>query len=91
MHKYFILSPDGFPIHPEDTYSTVDQVKEAYNDFVQRYQLQGYYSTSNRERLPLDNLDKYMKVKVLNVIDNNDEDAEVINTVNLNTFFFLNQ
>lgn len=52
---YHILSPDGFPISP-DPFDTVDEANEAIAQWVKRYESQGYYSLSNRDRLPLDEI-----------------------------------
>jgi hypothetical protein len=47
------LSPDGFDIERDKTYDTKEEAFEAMENFIQRFQRQGYYSLSNRTRLPL--------------------------------------
>jgi hypothetical protein len=56
MKKYRILSPDGFDISFEQMYYSKKEVKQALAQFKNRFSTQGYYSTSNRERIHLDDL-----------------------------------
>ena len=60
--KYIILSPDGFPTHHEDTYFE-SELEAKKQEFVDRFKQQGYYSTSNRERIPLNELKDYLMVR----------------------------
>jgi hypothetical protein len=56
MNKtYRILSPDGFDIEFDRTY-TEPELYQAGQDFLARYKAQGYYSTSDREHIALDDL-----------------------------------
>ena len=65
--KYIVLSPDGFNINHEIYYyrslkaATADLLK-----FIEKYRVQGYYSTSNRERLTLEELPHYCTCKQIN-------------------------
>jgi ppGpp synthetase/RelA/SpoT-type nucleotidyltranferase len=59
--KYRILSPDGFDIEMDRVYSK-SEVMPAFEKFKQRFEKQGYYSTSSREQIPLDDLADYMDV-----------------------------
>lgn len=52
---YDIYSPDGFAIHPIDTYPTVQSANEAFAKWKDGYRRQGYYS-SNHGRISLDQL-----------------------------------
>jgi hypothetical protein len=54
--KYDVLSPDGFSISFDEVWDTPDDASKALDKWVDRYKQQGYYSTSNRERIPLDEL-----------------------------------
>jgi len=63
--EYKILSPDGFPIEREGTYKSLAEVQEAIEKFVKRYESQGYYSTSNRERIPLNKIEENCTVIAL--------------------------
>jgi hypothetical protein len=53
--KYNVISPDGFPITCEPFAS-----KKAALEYIplrcQQYERQGYYSTSDLERIPLEEL-----------------------------------
>jgi hypothetical protein len=61
---YQVISPDGFAFHPTDVFSSVSSAWKAFeNDYKKRYEPQGYYSTANRTRIPLDQLKNYCSVK----------------------------
>ena len=56
MAKYFdVLSPDGFPITFEP-FESKRAAREFIPKWCKRYELQGYYSTSRWEHIPLDEL-----------------------------------
>jgi hypothetical protein len=50
--QYRILSPDGFDIEMDRTYKE-SELYQAGQDFLARFQTQGYYSNSNREHIDL--------------------------------------
>ena len=54
--KYDVLSPDGFSISFDELWDTPEEAQKAAEKWVKRYEQQGYYSTSNRDRIPLDQL-----------------------------------
>lgn len=56
--EYIVLSPDGITIHPTDTYPTKKVAKEKFDEWLKRYELQGYYS-SNNGRIPLDEVQNH--------------------------------
>jgi len=62
MQRFIIISPDGFPIHPEKTY-TVQEIPIAFENWKKRYEQQGYYSSTNYGRIPLDDLEDYCELK----------------------------
>jgi hypothetical protein len=53
--RYQILSPDGFPLFRDRTF-TESEILPAFEEWKKRYEKQGYYSTSNRERIDLRDL-----------------------------------
>ena len=59
--KVRILSPDGFDIEMDKVYKP-EEVEAAIEKFIARFKNQGYYSTSNRERIPLDQIKDYVSV-----------------------------
>ena len=61
-----IYSPDGFPIERDKEYNTLGEVQEAIERFVNRFRAQGYYSNSNRERIPIDEIEENCKIINLN-------------------------
>lgn len=71
--KYRILSPDGFDIEMDTVYSK-SEVMPAFEKFKQRFEKQGYYSTSSREQIPLEDLADYMDV--IEVDEDEDENED---------------
>ncbi len=63
-NKYDLLSPDGFSIDREETYPTMKAARTAFKEWKKRFEQQGYYS-SNKGRIPLDELDQHMVLKLL--------------------------
>jgi hypothetical protein len=62
MAQFEVFSPDGFAISREDTYPSREVAEQKLQEWVKRYEFQGYYSTSNRERIPLDELESCCKI-----------------------------
>lgn len=56
---YDVLSPDGFSIDPMETYPTIKAAKEAFTKWAKQYERQGYYSSVDYGRIPLNNLENY--------------------------------
>lgn len=56
---YDVISPDGFPITCEP-FKSEKEALEYVPRWCQRYQQQGYYSTSSREKIPLADLPDYL-------------------------------
>lgn len=57
-----VISPDGFSIHFVDTYKTKKKAEEAFEDWKKNYERQGYYSSTNYGRIPLNELKNYCKI-----------------------------
>ena len=64
--KYDVLSPDGFSIHPTDTYTSKKQAEISAKKWVKRYKAQGYYSSVRFGRIHLDDLLDYCTLVNLN-------------------------
>jgi hypothetical protein len=62
MAQFDVFSPDGFAISREETYPTLEVAEQKLQEWVKRYEFQGYYSTSNRERITLDKLASRCKI-----------------------------
>lgn len=60
---YDVISPDGFSIHPTDTYSSIKKAIKAFRDWKKRYKKQGYYSSVNFGRIHLEDLEQFMTIK----------------------------
>jgi len=60
-----MISKDGFDIERDTTYSTEDEIQDAINRFIDRFEAQGYYSTGNRERIPLNEIQEHLTIKPL--------------------------
>ena len=61
VQKFRILSPDGFDIRMDKHTFTKKQVPQELENFVKRYERQGYYS-SNRGRIDLEDIADYCSV-----------------------------
>ena len=59
--RYDVISPDGFSIHFCDTYNSIEEAEEAFEEWKKRFEKQGYYS-SNGGRIPLNELENYCKI-----------------------------
>ncbi len=57
--KYNVLSPDGFSIHPTNTYTSRKAMMQAFTEWKQRYTLQGYYSSTAHGRIDLLDLEDF--------------------------------
>ena len=64
--QFDVISPDGFSIHFSDTYSSKKQAMKAFDEWKKRYEPQGYYSSMNYGRIPLDELHNYIEIKAIN-------------------------
>jgi hypothetical protein len=60
--KYDVLSPDGFSIHPVDTYTSKKKAREAAEKWVKNYEIQGYYSSVRYGRIPLSDVLDYCRL-----------------------------
>jgi hypothetical protein len=55
MNTYYdVISPDGFSIGRDSRFATMEEAEQALKLFVKRYEPQGYYSSSQYGRIPLD-------------------------------------
>lgn len=64
--KWRILSPDGFTIEfGVSHYSSSEKMRESFEKWKERYRQQGYYSSTEYGRIPLDELENYCFVSCL--------------------------
>ncbi len=61
MANWTVLSPDGFAIEFEN-YKTKKEAKIALDNWIKRFETQGYYS-SNNGRINLDELKDYCEIQ----------------------------
>lgn len=60
MSKYQCLSPDGFTIEfDKPYYRSKKSMFESFDKWKERYKVQGYYSSNDYGRIPLDELEDY--------------------------------
>jgi hypothetical protein len=57
--KYAIYSPDGFTIDPTPFYTSQKKAIQAFNNFLKRYERQGYYSSVKYGRIEVADIDRY--------------------------------
>lgn len=62
---YDVLSPDGFSISRDETWPTEEAARAAMMEWAKRYEQQGYYSTGNRYRIPVNELPSHCKIITL--------------------------
>ena len=62
MPEFIVISPDGFTIHPEETYPTKLAAESALTLWTQRYERQGYYSSATHGRIPIDMIAGYCEI-----------------------------
>lgn len=65
-HKFIVLSPDGFPIRREKKYYSEKSALKDLDEWVKNYEFQGYYSSVNFGRIPLNEIKNYCQIKQLN-------------------------
>ncbi len=62
--KIEVLSPDGFTIEfDKPYYPSKKKAFEAFDKWKKRYELQGYYSSNEYGRIPLDELEEHMSIR----------------------------
>jgi hypothetical protein len=59
---YIVLSPDGFPLERDAEYKNLAEVQEAIERFVDKYRTQGFYSTTVRVRIPIEEIEENCKL-----------------------------
>jgi len=62
MAKFDVFSPDGFAIDREETYPTPEVAEQKLDEWVKRYEFQGYYSSVKYGRIPLDELKNHCNI-----------------------------
>ncbi len=60
-----ILSPDRIPIHPEETYKTLGEAMTALWKWIERYEIQGYYSSNDYGRIRLEELHQLCTIELI--------------------------
>lgn len=53
--EFYLLSPDGFTLYPNESYTNDADANSAIEKWMKRYEAQGYYS-SNNGKIPLSEL-----------------------------------
>jgi len=59
--RYDVLSPDGFGLFRERTFSSPEKAKEGFEEWKKGYEAQGYYSYRG-QRIPLNELESYCEL-----------------------------
>ena len=61
-NRWDVLSPDGFSISMSDTYDNPKKALEAFNEWLKRYEHQGYYSSVKYGKIPLNKVVNHIKI-----------------------------
>jgi hypothetical protein len=64
--QYDVISPDGFSIERDAVYNSLIEATQALEKWRERYERQGYYSSVKYGRIPLDELNQYCRILILN-------------------------
>lgn len=59
---FYLLSPDGFTLFPKGAYTDAFKAQKDYQEWKKRYEGQGYYSSNNYGKIPLDKLECFITV-----------------------------
>ena len=80
MKLFEVKSPDGYRTKLTYTLFTTEELaKREIDNFIKRYENQGYYSTSNRERISLDEAKERCRIIPIEVNDDDiDDDIDII-------------
>ena len=79
MKLFNVLSPDGFSTTMSCLFTSEELAKREIDNFIKRYEFQGYYSTSNRERISLDEAKERCRIIPIEVNDDDiDDDIDII-------------
>jgi outer membrane protein assembly factor BamA len=66
--QYTMLSPDGFTIEfGVNHYSSREKMEESFEKFKERYRRQGYYSSNEYGRIPLEDLWDYCLISSISL------------------------
>ena len=57
-----VISPDGFSIRFDRTYKTIEEAKHDFDEWKKAFEPQGYYSSTQYGRIPLNELEHYCKI-----------------------------
>jgi hypothetical protein len=58
-NEWDVISPDGLPIESDVTYTTVEEALAVFNEWLKRYESQGYYSSPYYGRIPYADIQLY--------------------------------
>lgn len=61
--RYAVISPDGFTIEAKASYPTPYKAWTTFEKWRARYEAQGYYSSVNYGRIPLEELHNFCQFK----------------------------
>lgn len=65
MTSFNVLSPDGFHIRMDEEYESRKDAKSALKGFIDRYRPQGYYSSAEHGRIPVDMIICFCRLQVI--------------------------
>jgi hypothetical protein len=64
--RYDINSPDGFSMTGIETYRSPEDAWRAFDQWLKRFEQQGYYSSTNHGKIPLDQVKQYCSLVTIN-------------------------
>ena len=78
MKLFDVKSPDGFSTTMSCFFTSEELAKREIDNFVKRYENQGYYSTSNREQISLDEAKERCRIIPIDINDDDIDDIDII-------------
>jgi len=69
MTKFDAISPDRFSISYDELWDSPEEARVALKKWIEGYKRQGYYSTRDRERIPLDELETRCEIVPIELDD----------------------
>jgi hypothetical protein len=61
-NRWDVISPDGLSIESDVLYATEEEAFAAFNEWLKRYESQGYYSSPYYGRIPYADIQLYCSV-----------------------------
>lgn len=62
LRKFYLISPDGFSIVQDKSFTNTMKAYDYYKDWMKRYESQGYYSSTDHGKISIEDLHFYVEI-----------------------------